>query len=93
MKGRTVRERQWIVALVLLACPALSWGSSGTEGASFLDIPVGAGPAALGSDYSAAAADAYCPIYNPSVDAACSTERFHYGAGQPHLARRFLEIV
>jgi len=40
--------------------------SSGTEGASFLDIPVGAGPAALGSAYSAAATDAYAPIYNPA---------------------------
>jgi len=42
------------------------WGSSGTEGASFLDIPVGAGPAALGSAYSAAATDAYAPVYNPA---------------------------
>jgi hypothetical protein len=39
--------------------------SSGTEGASFLDIPVGAGPAALGSAYSAMASDAYAPTWNP----------------------------
>src|ERR1700688_4076220 len=39
--------------------------SSGTEGASFLDIPVGAGPAALGSAYSAMASDAYAPAWNP----------------------------
>jgi hypothetical protein len=40
--------------------------SSGTESASFLDIPVGAGPAALGSAYSAQATDAYAPVYNPA---------------------------
>ena len=39
--------------------------SSGTEGASFLDIPVGAGPAALGAAYSAMASDAYAPVWNP----------------------------
>lgn len=38
---------------------------SGREGASFLDIPVGAGPAALGSAYTAAATDAYAPTWNP----------------------------
>src|SRR5437899_11798563 len=41
------------------------YASSGTEGASFLDIPVGAGPAALGSAYTALAADAYAPTWNP----------------------------
>ena len=40
--------------------------SSGTEGASFLDIPVGAAPAALGSAYSALASDAYAPVWNPA---------------------------
>jgi hypothetical protein len=40
--------------------------SAGTEGASFLDIPVGAGPAALGSAYTALATDAYAPLYNPA---------------------------
>jgi len=44
----------------------LGWSSSGTEGASFLDIPVGAGPAALGSAYSAMATDAYAPTWNPA---------------------------
>ena len=43
-----------------------AWGFSGTEGASFLDIPVGAGPAALGGAYTALATDAYAPIYNPA---------------------------
>src|ERR1700690_2853840 len=40
--------------------------SPGTESASFLDIPVGAGPAALGSAYSALATDAYALVYNPA---------------------------
>src|SRR5467141_60454 len=40
--------------------------ASGTEGAAFLDIPVGAGPAALGSAYSALASDAYAPVWNPA---------------------------
>src|SRR5579872_802687 len=43
-----------------------SRASSGTEGASFLDIPVGAGPAALGAAYSALATDAYAPTWNPA---------------------------
>jgi len=38
---------------------------AGSETASFLDIPVGAGPAAMGAAYSALAADAYAPVYNP----------------------------
>src|SRR6185437_12930341 len=52
----------------------VSLASSGTEGASFLDIPVGAGPAALGSAYTALATNAYAPTWNPAglgfVDAA-----------------------
>src|SRR5438445_4072556 len=39
--------------------------SSGTEGAAFLDIPVGAGPAALGAAYTALAHHAYAPTCNP----------------------------
>jgi len=42
-----------------------AWAASGTEGASFLNIPVGARPAALGSSYSALASDAYAPTWNP----------------------------
>src|ERR1700682_3163717 len=45
--------------------PAASRAASGTEGAAFLDIPVGAGPASLGSAYSALATDAYAPVWNP----------------------------
>ncbi len=52
--------------LYLLARALPSYGSVGTEGASFLDIPVGARPAALGSSYSALATDAYAPIWNPA---------------------------
>src|SRR5580765_4675989 len=40
--------------------------ASGTEAASFLEIPVGAGPAAMGGAYSALASNAYAPIYNPA---------------------------
>jgi len=58
--------RNGIVALSLFLVPSLSQASSGTEGASFLDIPVGAGPAALGSAYTAMATDAYAPTWNPA---------------------------
>ena len=47
-----------------LSFPALA--SSGTEGAAFLDIPVGAGPAAMGSAYTALANDAYAATWNPA---------------------------
>src|SRR4051812_11247871 len=39
--------------------------SPGTDSAAFLKIPVGAGPAAMGSAYSALATDAYAPVWNP----------------------------
>ncbi len=39
---------------------------TGTEAASFLEIPVGGRPAAMGNAYSAEASDAYAPIYNPA---------------------------
>lgn len=42
-----------------------AFAGSGSEAASFLDIPVGAGPAAMGAAYSALADDAYAPVYNP----------------------------
>ena len=50
----------------LLAPPPTLHASAGTEGASFLDIPVGAGPAAMGSAYIALATDAYAPTHNPA---------------------------
>jgi len=43
-----------------------SYASSGTEGAAFLDIPVGAGPAAMGSAYTSLSNDAYAATYNPA---------------------------
>jgi hypothetical protein len=46
--------------------PAPLQAASGSEGASFLDIPVGAGPVAMGSAYSALATDAYAPVWNPA---------------------------
>jgi hypothetical protein len=60
-----------LVLWFILALPGLwgwgcAYGASGTEGASFLDIPVGAKPAALGSAYSAAAEDAYATVWNPA---------------------------
>jgi hypothetical protein len=61
------RVASLILSAVLLmpaAMPAAA--SSGTEGAAFLDIPVGAGPAALGSAYTALATDAYAPTWNPA---------------------------
>src|SRR5258708_31339182 len=48
-----------------LLWPIPSQASSGTEGAAFLDIPVGAAPAAMGAAYSALASDAYAPTWNP----------------------------
>ncbi|HVO33566.1 MAG TPA: PorV/PorQ family protein [Elusimicrobiota bacterium] len=53
-----------VLALMLGRLPV--YASSGTEGASFLDIPVGADPAALGSAYTALANDAYAPTWNPA---------------------------
>jgi len=54
-----------LLALAVFLFSRRVQASSGTEGASFLDIPVGAGPAALGSAYSALASDAYAPVWNP----------------------------
>lgn len=48
-------------AACLLAARA---AASGTEGASFLDIPAGGRPAALAGAYSALAEDAYAPVWN-----------------------------
>ncbi len=40
---------------------------AGTEAASFLNIPVGAEPAAMGGAFSALSANAYAPVYNPGA--------------------------
>src|SRR5262245_39964020 len=54
-----------LLTLVLLATKAL-FASAGTEGAAFLDIPVGARPAAMGGAYTALADDAYAATWNPA---------------------------
>jgi len=59
---------KWLLYALLIAhCAVLPlYASSGTEGAAFLDIPVGAGPAAMGAAYTALANDAYAATYNPA---------------------------
>jgi hypothetical protein len=55
------------IAILGIVCQSVpAWAGAGTEGASFLDIPVGAGPAALGSAYTALATNAYAPVWNPA---------------------------
>jgi hypothetical protein len=53
-----------LTSLIILNTNSL-YASSGTEGAAFLDIPVGGTPASLGSAYTALANDAYAPTWNP----------------------------
>src|SRR5215467_2567597 len=53
-----------IAMLSQISAPVFA--GAGTEGASFLDIPVGAQPAALGSAYTALATNAYAPVWNPA---------------------------
>jgi len=55
-----------LVGLVFYLFPARIYAFSGTEAASFLDLPVGARPAAMGSAYAALATDAYAPTFNPA---------------------------
>ena len=64
--GRWARGRQRLIAGFLVAAWSARAFAAGTEGASFLDIPVGARPAALGSAYTALAADAYAAVWNPA---------------------------
>jgi len=63
------RQRRGGLLPLLFLFPALAaqaMASTGTDGAAFLNIPVGAGPASLGSAYSALASDAYAPTWNPA---------------------------
>ena len=55
-----------IVFSLVNSAVSLAASGSGTEGAAFLDIPVGAGPAALGAAYTPLATDAYAATYNPA---------------------------
>jgi hypothetical protein len=75
-------------AIAFLMYPAVGFcQAAGTDGAAFLEIPVGAGPAAVGSAYSASADDVYAPVWNPAglgwVD--------HHQLAAQHLS--FLESV
>jgi hypothetical protein len=56
-----------ILVLSLLGITSSANAASGTEGAAFLDIPVGAGPAAMGSAYTALADNAYASVWNPGA--------------------------
>src|SRR5437016_14160876 len=59
---------RWVLLIFfvgILSCPSPTEAFTGTEGASFLELPVGARPAALGSAYSMLAEDAYAPTWNP----------------------------
>jgi len=59
-------KKYWILSLLLRFTVQSCLASSGTEGAAFLDIPVGAGPASMGSAYTSLANNAYAPVYNPA---------------------------
>lgn len=55
----------WIVAGLLLSFSPRLAAASGSEGAAFLNIPLGGAPSAMGSAYSALATDVYAPVINP----------------------------
>lgn len=66
-KGVDCIIRRGFLTLALLPLSlSLSLAASGDIAAPFLNIPVGAGPAALGSAYSTLAVDAYAPVWNPA---------------------------
>jgi hypothetical protein len=69
MDSKALARRRTVLLLLLpsfLLQPLSLYAFTGTEGASFLEIPVGARPAAMGSAYSALAEDAYAPTWNPA---------------------------
>lgn len=53
-------------ALLLPVCFSWAGGKSGTNGAAFLNIGVGARAAAMGEAYTAVADDAYATVWNPA---------------------------
>jgi len=59
-------KSRYVLAILLCSMGSPLHSAVGTEGASFLDIPVGARPAAMGGAYSALATDAYAPVWNPA---------------------------
>lgn len=64
------KSTKWVLVtagvFLLIGSHQLAQASPGTEAASFLEIPVGAGPAAMGAAYTALATDAYAPTWNPA---------------------------
>lgn len=66
--GLSPRSSRAIALLIvtMLACETSSHAAAGTEAASFLNIPVGAGPASLGSAYTPLASNAYATVWNPA---------------------------
>ena len=65
---KSPRAALYLIIMISSAVSTLtipSQAASGTAGASFLDIPVGAGPASMGAAYSARADDAYAATLNP----------------------------
>jgi len=57
---------KWPLLVLATVFPVrLALASAGTDEASFLNIPVGARPAAMGNAYSALATDAYATVSNP----------------------------
>jgi hypothetical protein len=64
-KGNSLTENLAVTLAVSFFLSTTGFASSGTEGAAFLDIPVGGGPAAMGGAYTALANDAYAATWNP----------------------------
>jgi hypothetical protein len=66
-KAPAFKWAKTLSAFAILFCmPQVGRAGAGTEGASFLEIPVGGRPAALAGAYSALATDAYAPVWNPA---------------------------
>src|SRR5437867_3938176 len=64
---RTNRTRAgWASTFLLFTVLTAARADEGQAGAAFLDIPVGARPAALAGAYAAIATDAYAPFWNPA---------------------------
>src|ERR1700687_4993385 len=65
--NKTTKFKEIVLCGILSAlATSVVHASTGTEGASCLDTPLGAGPAAMGSAYTALATNAYAPVWNPA---------------------------
>jgi hypothetical protein len=82
-RGLRVRGRLAFILWSLGVASAQAAGA-GTSAASFLSIPIGGRPAALGGAYSALATDAYATVLNPAGLGALSS---------PQLAAMHLDYV